>query len=156
MEVEAATEKTIRAKDEAIQSRDQKISRLKEDLAYEKKRQEQAREDVRRIRSERDGHASRIAALAAIVDGQKMALAEAEESKKKAGAHRLELEKKIRTLEDAVRFRDEAAERTDIVRRDEAKKLAESLATCGNEQVAGSDCLGLPREAVRAAQRSAR
>ena len=32
MEVEAATKKTIRAKDEAIKSRDQKISRLKRTL----------------------------------------------------------------------------------------------------------------------------
>ena len=46
MEVEAATEKTIRAKDEAIKSRDQKISRLKEDLVHEKKRREITREDI--------------------------------------------------------------------------------------------------------------
>ena len=72
MEVEAATEKTIRAKDEAIKSRDQKISKLKEDLAHEKKCRAQAREDVRRVRSERDGHASRIAALVATVDAQKV------------------------------------------------------------------------------------
>ena len=57
MEVEAAMKKTIRAKDEAIRSRDQKISRLKEDLAHEKKCQEQTREDIRKIRSERDGQA---------------------------------------------------------------------------------------------------
>ena len=40
MEVEAVTEKTIREKDEVIRSRDHKISRLKEDLAHEKKRRE--------------------------------------------------------------------------------------------------------------------
>ena len=71
----------------------------------------------------------RIAALVATIDAQKAALAEAEESKKNAGAHRLKLEKKIRTLEDAVKFRDKAAKRMIIVRRDEAKKLTESLAT---------------------------
>ena len=71
----------------------------------------------------------RIAALVATVDTKKAALAEAEESKKSAGACRLRLEEMIRTLEDAVKFRDEAAERMAIVRRDEAKKLAESLAT---------------------------
>ena len=129
MEVEAATKKNIRAKDEAINSRDQKISKLKEDLAHEKKCREQAQEDIRRIRGERDGQASRIAALVATVDAQKVALAEAEESKKIAGAHRLELEERIRNLEDAVKFRDEAAESMAIVRRDESKKLAESLAT---------------------------
>ena len=63
------------------------------------------------------------------IDTQKNALAVATEFKKKTGAHRLELEKKIKTLEDAIKFRDEAAKRMTIVRQDEAKKLAESLAT---------------------------
>ena len=40
MEVEAATKKTIWEKDEAINSRDQKISRLKKDLDQEEKRRE--------------------------------------------------------------------------------------------------------------------
>ena len=112
----AETKETIRANDEAITTRDQKISRLKEDLAHEKKCREQTREDIRRIRSKRDGQASRIVAPLATIDTQKTALATAEESKKNLGAHRLELEKKIRTLEDAVKFRDEAAKRMTIVR----------------------------------------
>ena len=45
------------------------------------------------------------------------------------GAHRVELEKKINILEEAVKFRDEAAKRMAIVRQGETKKLAESLAT---------------------------
>ena len=49
MEVEVATEKTIREKNEVILSRDHKISRLKEDLAHEKKHREQTREDIQRI-----------------------------------------------------------------------------------------------------------
>ena len=129
MEVEAATKKTIRAKDEAIKSRDQKIARLKEDLAHEKKRREQTRDDIQRIRKERDGQASMIAAQSATIDAQKKALAAAEDFKKRAGAHRLELEKKIKTLEDAVKFWDETAQHMTIVSQDEAKKLAESLAT---------------------------
>ena len=71
----------------------------------------------------------RIAALVATIDAQKAALAEAEESKKNVGTRRLSLEEKIRNLENAVKFRDEAAKRMAIVRRDEAKKLAESMAT---------------------------
>ena len=86
---------TIWAKDEAIKSRDQKISRLKKDLAHEEKRREQARDDLRRVRRERDGHATRIAALVTTIDTQKKALAEAEEFKKSAGARRLALEEKI-------------------------------------------------------------
>ena len=43
IEVEAKTKETIRAKDKAIKSRDQKISRLKKDLPHEEKRREQAR-----------------------------------------------------------------------------------------------------------------
>ena len=39
------------------------------------------------------------------------------------------MEKKIKTLEDAVKFRDEAAKRMAIVRQGETKKLAESLVT---------------------------
>ena len=65
----------------------------------------------------------------ATIDTQKKALAAAEDFKKKAGAHRLELEKKIKTSEDAVKFRDETAQRMTIMRQGEAKKLAESLAT---------------------------
>ena len=42
MEVEAATKKTIRAKDEAIKSREQKISRQTKDLAHKEKCREQA------------------------------------------------------------------------------------------------------------------
>ena len=58
-----------------------------------------------------------------------MALTAAKEFKKSSCAHRLELEKKVRTLEDAVKFRDEAAKRMAIVHQGETKKLAESLAT---------------------------
>ena len=58
-----------------------------------------------------------------------MALTAADEFKKSSHAHKLELEKKIKTLEDAVKFRDEAAKRMAIVQRDKTKKLAESLAT---------------------------
>ena len=65
----------------------------------------------------------------ATINTQKKALVAAEDFKKKAGAHRFELEKKIKTLEDAVKFRDETAQRMTILRQDEAKKLAESLAT---------------------------
>ena len=72
---------------------------------------------------------TRIAALVATIDTQKAALDEAEEFKKSSGARRLELEGRIRNLEDAVKFRDEAAERMAIVHPDEAKKLAKSLAT---------------------------
>ena len=71
----------------------------------------------------------RIAALLTTIDTQKAALTAAEESKKNLGTHRLELEKKVRTLKDAVKFRDDAAKRMTIMRQDEAKKLAESLAT---------------------------
>ena len=46
-----------------------------------------------------------------------------------AGARRLVLEETIRNLEGAVKFWEEATERMAIVRWDEAKKLAESLAT---------------------------
>ena len=50
-EVEAMTEKAIREKDEVIRSKDHKISRPKEDLSHEKKRREQTRVDIQRIRS---------------------------------------------------------------------------------------------------------
>ena len=62
------------------------------------------------------------------IDAQKAALAEAKESKRNAGARRLSLEEKIRNLESAVKFRDEAAQRMTTMRRAEAKELAESLA----------------------------
>ena len=48
--------------------------------------------------------------------------------KKNAGAHRVALEEKIQDLKGAVKFRDEATERMDIVRRAEAKELAENWA----------------------------
>ena len=115
-------------KDEAIASRDRKISRLKKDLAHEVKRRGQVREDFRRARDERNEHAAKIASLTATVDAQKMALAEAEEFKKSAGAHRIALEEKIRDLMGAVKFQDEATERMNIVRRTEAKELAENRA----------------------------
>ena len=104
-EVEAETAETIRVKDEAITSRDHKISRLMKDLAHQVKCLGQVREDFRRARDERNEHAAKIASLTATVDAQKMALAEAEEFKKSAGAHRVALEEKIRDLEGAMAFR---------------------------------------------------
>ena len=98
IEVEAETKDAIRAKDEAIKSRDRKISRLKEDLAHEERRRGQTRDDLRRVRGERDKYAERIASLVATIDVHKAALVEAEEFKKSAGAHRLTLEEKIRNL----------------------------------------------------------
>ena len=86
---------TIRAKDEAIKSRDRKISILKEDLAHDEKRRKQARDDLRQVRGERDKHAARIASLVATIDAQKATQTEAEGFKKNAGAHRLTLEEKI-------------------------------------------------------------
>ena len=43
IEMEAKAKETIQVKDEAIKSRDQRISRLKDDLAHEEKRWGQAR-----------------------------------------------------------------------------------------------------------------
>ena len=104
IEMEAKTKETIWAKDEAIKSRDQKISRLKKDLAHEKKHRGQARDDLRRVRGERDDHATRMATLVATIDTQKAALVEAEGFKRSTGARRLALEEKIRKLESAVKF----------------------------------------------------
>ena len=64
IKVEAETKDTIRAKDEAIKSRDQKMSRLEEDLAR------QAQDDLRRVRGERDKYAERILSLVATIDAQ--------------------------------------------------------------------------------------
>ena len=128
IEVEVEMKETIRVKDEAIKSRDQKISKLKEDLAHEEKQQGQSRDYCRRVRGERDKHAVRIASLVATIDAQKAALAGAKEFKKSTGAHRLALEDKIRNLEGAVKFRDEASERMTIVRWTKSKELAESRA----------------------------
>ena len=57
IEMEAKAKETIRAKDEVIKSKDQKISRLKKDLAHEEKHRGQARDDLWRVRGERDDHA---------------------------------------------------------------------------------------------------
>ena len=53
-EVEAESKEIVREKDEIIASRDRTISKLKNDLAHEVKRWEQARQDFRRARDERD------------------------------------------------------------------------------------------------------
>ena len=104
IEMEARTKETIWEKDEAIKSRVRKISRLIKDLAYEEKRRKQARDDLRRVRGERDDHAARIVTLVATNDVQKAAIAEAEEFKRSAGARRLMLEEKIRNLERMVKL----------------------------------------------------
>ena len=101
---------------------------MEERSRHEVKRQGEVREDFRRARDERNEHAAKIASLTAIVDTQKIALAEAEEFKKNAGAHRAALEEKIQDLNGAVKFQDEAIERMNIVRRAEAKELAENQA----------------------------
>ena len=64
--------------------------------------------------------------MIATIDAQKTTLAEAEEFKKSAGSHHVVLEEKIRNLEGAVKFRDEAVESMKTVWRAEAKELAEN------------------------------
>ena len=103
-EVKAETPETVRMKDATIASRDRKISRLKKDLAYEVRRRGQVQEDFQRARDGRNEHAAKIAYLTATINAQKIALAEAEEFKKCAGAHRVALEEKIRDLKGAVKF----------------------------------------------------
>ena len=71
---------------------------------------------------------AKIAYLTPTVAAQRRALAEAEEFKKSTGALHAALEKKVRDLEGAVKFQDEVTERMKIMRRAEAKELAENQA----------------------------
>ena len=62
------------------------------------------------------------------IEMQKKTLASAEETGKRADAHRAALEKKIKELGEAIAFRAEAAERMSIIRRTEAKELVDGRA----------------------------
>ena len=66
--------------------------------------------------------------MTAAIDAQEKALAVAEEFKKNADARRIALEGMIKKLEEGVVLRDEAAGRMSIIRRTEAKELADGRA----------------------------
>ena len=118
----------LREKDRAIALGDEHISRLRDDLDFERERRAQGRQYFLRARGERDELTAQIVTMTADIEAQKKALASAEEARKRADAHRTTLEKKIKELGEAIAFRDEAAERMSVVRRAEAKELADGRA----------------------------
>ena len=98
------------------------------DLDFERERRALATQDFLRARGKTDDLAARMAATTADIETQMKTLASAEETGKRADAHRAALEKKIKELGEAITFRTEAAERMSIIRRTEAKELADGQA----------------------------
>ena len=127
-EVELESTGVLQEKGRAIASRNEQISRLRDDLDFERERQELARRDFLRARGERDGLEAQIETMSADFEAQKKALATFEENRKSADARRISLEEKVKELREAIGFRDEAAERMNVVRRTEAKELADGRA----------------------------